>query len=150
MNNTSTYWKFALMIATSALAMYLVMYANVFEFSHVYTATMRIYMTLLMVVPMILIMLWFMWSMYPNEKKNRTIIFCSILIWVWIFWAIRSQAWIWDVQWMKAMIPHHSSAILTSSQADLKDPEVQALAKDIVEAQEKEIAEMKELIERLK
>ena len=54
-----------------------------------------------------------------------------------------------DIKWMKAMIPHHSIAILTSNRANLKDPEVKQLAKEIIEAQEKEIAEMKKMIERL-
>lgn len=51
---------------------------------------------------------------------------------------------------MKAMIPHHSIAILTSKRADIQDPEVKKLADDIIKAQEKEIAEMKAMIKRLK
>jgi uncharacterized protein (DUF305 family) len=50
---------------------------------------------------------------------------------------------------MKAMIPHHSIAILTSERADIKDPEVRKLADDIIEAQRKEIGEMKDMIKRL-
>jgi len=50
---------------------------------------------------------------------------------------------------MKAMIPHHSIAILTSELADIKDPEVKKLAEDIIKAQRKEIGEMKEMIQRL-
>jgi uncharacterized protein (DUF305 family) len=48
------------------------------------------------------------------------------------------------------MIPHHSSAILTSSEADLSDPEVKKLAEDIIKAQEREIALMKRLLEKTK
>lgn len=51
-----------------------------------------------------------------------------------------------DTAWMKAMIPHHSIAILTSTRANISDPRVQALADSIVEAQTLEIAEMKALI----
>ena len=54
-----------------------------------------------------------------------------------------------DVDYMKAMIPHHSIAILTSERADIKDPEVRRLADEIIKAQKKEIAEMKESIKRL-
>ncbi|MDY0334719.1 MAG: DUF305 domain-containing protein, partial [Bacteroidales bacterium] len=54
-----------------------------------------------------------------------------------------------DVRWMKAMIPHHSIAILTSSRADLKDPQVRKLAQQIIKAQEKEIDEMKKMLDRL-
>ena len=50
---------------------------------------------------------------------------------------------------MKAMIPHHSSAIMVSEKAELKDPEARALAEEIIEAQEREIAQMKKMIYRL-
>jgi len=45
------------------------------------------------------------------------------------------------------MIPHHSIAVLTSSRAEITDPRVRKLADSIIEAQVKEIAEMKMLIE---
>ena len=51
-----------------------------------------------------------------------------------------------DVAWMKAMIPHHSIAILTSERARLSDPRVRELADAIIEAQRVEIAEMKRYI----
>ena len=47
---------------------------------------------------------------------------------------------------MKAMIPHHSIAILTSERADISDPRVRDLADAINEAQRNEIAEMKRYI----
>lgn len=50
---------------------------------------------------------------------------------------------------MKAMIPHHSIAILTSTNAAIKDPEVKELADDIIQTQKEEIEKMKEMIERL-
>lgn len=50
---------------------------------------------------------------------------------------------------MKAMIPHHSSAILVSKHANLQDPEVKKLSEGIINYQEKEIAEMKAILERL-
>jgi uncharacterized protein (DUF305 family) len=54
-----------------------------------------------------------------------------------------------DVLWMRAMIPHHSIAILTSERADIQDPEVKKLAEAIIEAQRKEIEQMKTMINRL-
>jgi len=54
-----------------------------------------------------------------------------------------------DILWMKAMIPHHSIAILTSERAAIKDPEVKKLAEDIIKAQRKEIEGMKAMIKRL-
>jgi len=54
-----------------------------------------------------------------------------------------------DILWMKAMIPHHSIAILTSERADIKDQEVKKLAEDIIRAQRNEIDEMQAMIKRL-
>ncbi|MEO6271045.1 MAG: DUF305 domain-containing protein, partial [Lautropia sp.] len=54
-----------------------------------------------------------------------------------------------DVSWMKAMIPHHSIAILTSQRARISDPRVRKLADSIIEAQRREIGEMKALISEL-
>jgi uncharacterized protein (DUF305 family) len=47
---------------------------------------------------------------------------------------------------MKAMIPHHSIAILTSRRAQISDPRVRQLADEIIAAQEREIAQMEALI----
>ena len=62
---------------------------------------------------------------------------------------VRSQATVDDVSYMRAMIPHHSIAILTSSRADIRDPRVRKLADGIIEAQRREIGEMKALIGEL-
>jgi uncharacterized protein (DUF305 family) len=64
-------------------------------------------------------------------------------------YGLRQQTFISDVQWMKAMIPHHSSAIMVSQKADLKDPEAIELAEEIIAAQKREIAQMKAMIARL-
>jgi uncharacterized protein (DUF305 family) len=58
----------------------------------------------------------------------------------------RSQATVGDVAYMKAMIPHHSIAILTSTRAHISDPRVRKLADGIIEAQRREIGEMEALI----
>ncbi len=50
---------------------------------------------------------------------------------------------------MKAMIPHHSSAIMVSKHAKIQDPEVKQLSEGIIASQEKEIAEMKALLIKL-
>ena len=78
------------------------------------------------------------------------IIFGSIALFLAALGLVRVQAPIvGDVLWMKAMIPHHSIAILTSERADIQDPEVKKLANDIIKAQKKEIEEMKAMIKRL-
>jgi uncharacterized protein (DUF305 family) len=64
-------------------------------------------------------------------------------------WLVRSQATVGDTSYMKAMIPHHSIAIMTSERAQISDPRVRKLADEIIEAQRREIAEMKFLINDL-
>jgi uncharacterized protein (DUF305 family) len=64
-------------------------------------------------------------------------------------WLVRSQITVDDVSYMKAMIPHHSIAIMTSKRAHISDPRVRKLADDIISAQIREIDEMKQLIQEL-
>lgn len=152
-NNThkkkNPYPKFALMMAVSFIIMYSVMFLNVAEFDHVYNSLKRVYMTTLMISTMAITMILFMWEMYPNHSLNFGIIAFAIFSFLSNFYLLRTQTPISDVQWMKAMIPHHSSAIMTSSSSHFKDAEVQKLADDIIEAQEKEIKQMNEIISRL-
>ena len=144
------YTKFFLMLAASFLAMYITMYLNTYAIDHVYFSLTRFYMTSLGISAMAVIMLLFMWGMYKNKKKNTAILIGSLLLFSSALFLVRIQKpIIGDVLWMKAMIPHHSIAILTSERADIKDPEVKQLAEDIVQAQREEIEEMKALIKRL-
>ena len=107
-------------------------------------------MTCLGISAMALIMFFMMRKMYKNKKKNIAIVVGSILLFATALGLVRVQKpIIGDVLWMKAMIPHHSIAILTSERADIKDPEVKKLAEDIIEAQRREIEEMKLMISRL-
>ncbi|WP_025762128.1 DUF305 domain-containing protein [Dyadobacter tibetensis] len=145
----NAYKKFGLMLLISFVIMYAVMFLNVDQFSHIYLSYTRVYMTLLMIAPMAILMLLMMPQMYPDSVKNLVILSVSILVFVLALAGLRKQVFISDIQYMQAMIPHHSSAILTSEQANLKDPEVQQLAKDIIRAQKKEIAQMKQRIEDL-
>ncbi|MEO1781286.1 MULTISPECIES: DUF305 domain-containing protein [Enterococcus] len=143
------YLKFFLMIAVSTLLMFFMMYFNLYAFSHFFFSQTRAFMALMMGAAMAIIMLLFMWKMYPNKKSNVAILIVSILVFCGSLFMVRSQTAVGDVAWMKAMIPHHSIAILTSKRADLSDPEVKKLAEEIIKAQEEEIEKMKELIEEL-
>lgn len=138
------------MLAISFVIMYGVMFLNVAEISHIYLSLTRTYMTLLMVSPMAIVMLLMMGKMYPNKKVNGIIIVTALAIFSLSLAGLRTQTPVDDEQYMKAMIPHHSSAILVSNNANLKDPEVKQLAADIIKAQEKEIAQMKTILERFK
>ena len=106
-------------------------------------------MALIMGSVMAIVMLLFMWPMYKNKKANSIILAGSAVVFALSLWLVRSQVLIEDEGWMKAMIPHHSIAILTSERADISDPEVRELADTIIKTQREEIAKMKELIEKL-
>ncbi|EMF0035356.1 DUF305 domain-containing protein [Enterococcus hirae] len=144
------YWKFLLMIGVSTVIMLGMMYLNVYSIDHLFFSRTRVFMALMMGAVMAIIMLLFMWKMYENKTLNKIILGVSVLVFAGSLFMVRSQTTVSDVAWMKAMIPHHSIAILTSKRANLKDPEVKKLANDIIEAQEKEIEQMKKLIEEQK
>ena len=148
-NEKSNYGKFFAMLAVSFFVMYGVMFLNVAKFDHVYTSLTRTYMTILMIAPMALLKMAFMWKMYKDKKKNYAIITGAVVIFFGTLFLLRTQEPVGDVQWMEAMIPHHSSAIMTSSEADFSDPEVKKLADDIIKAQVKEIDQMKAMLARL-
>ena len=129
--------------------MYVTMYFNTYAFDHIFFSEMRLYMNLLMTAVMMLVMLWFMRHMYTNKKANQLIVGGSISLFVVALFLVRSQVLVDDVDYMEAMIPHHSIAILTSERAQIEDPRVRELADAIIQAQKEEIAEMKQLIEDL-
>ena len=143
------YWKFGVMIGTSTIVMLGLMYLNTYQLDHIFFSETRFYMALMMGSAMAIIMLMFMKSMYNNTRVNTSIFIGSIIIFVLSLWLVRSQATVDDTSWMKAMIPHHSIAILTSERANISDPQVRELADSIIEAQRKEIEEMKALIKEL-
>lgn len=154
MNNRSkmqgmSYKKFSVMMAISFVIMYLVMFLNTDRLSHYHTSTTRIYMSILMVAPMAVVMMGMMGKMYPNKKVNTGIMVAAVVVFVITLIGLRTQTPIGDVQYMKAMIPHHSSAILTSKQANIKDSAVKRLSLEIIQAQEREIAEMEAMLDRL-
>jgi uncharacterized protein (DUF305 family) len=106
-------------------------------------------MALLMGAAMAGIMLGFMMGMFNNGRANRGIFASCAILFTAALWLIRSQATVGDVAYMKAMIPHHSIAILTSERAHIEDPRVRQLADGIIESQRREIDELKALIQDL-
>jgi uncharacterized protein (DUF305 family) len=129
--------------------MYAAMYLNTYAFDHVFFSEMRLYMNLLMTAIMAVVMLWFMRHMYTDQKMNRVIVGGSIALFAVALFLVRSQTLVDDVDYMEAMIPHHSIAILTSERAQIEDPRVRELADSIITAQREEIDQMKQLIEDL-
>lgn len=143
------YARFAGMIATSTVVMFGLMYLNTYALSHIEFSQTRMWMALVMGAVMALIMISFMWGMYKNTRANVGIIVGAILVFGGALWLVRSQETVDDVAWMKAMIPHHSIAIMTSERAHIRDPRVRLIADRIIDAQVREIAEMKREIARL-
>ena len=140
------YGRFLAMIATSTVAMFVLMYLNTYLVSHVFWSETRAYMAILMGAAMAIVMLAYMLSMYTNKALNTAIFAGSAIVFAAALWLVRSQATVEDRSFMSAMIPHHSIAIMTSSRANISDPRVRTLADDIVYAQDREIAEMRFLI----
>ncbi|MBC7731440.1 MAG: DUF305 domain-containing protein [Bacteriovorax sp.] len=144
-----SYGRFAAMIVTSTVVMFGLMYLNTYALDHVYFSETRAYMALVMGATMAVIMLGFMLAMYTDRRLNLAIALGSAVVFVAALWLVRSQATIGDAAWMRAMIPHHSIAIMTSERAHLTDPRVRKLADGIIESQRREIGEMEALIREL-
>lgn len=145
----SKYFKFGAMIGTSTIVMFFLMYLNTYSVDHVYWSETRAYMALVMGATMAVVMLAFMLGMYPSARANMAIFAASVVVFAGALYLVRSQETVEDIAWMRAMIPHHSIAILTSERAHISDPRVRKLADEIVEAQRREIDEMKSLIRDL-
>lgn len=141
-----SYWRFGAMIATSTTVMFGLMYLNTFAWDYVRWSETRFYMAFLMGATMAVIMLGFMLSMYKNTKLNIGIAAGAILVFTGSLWLVRSQNTVQDQSYMRAMIPHHSIAILTSERAELDDLRACDLAVNMIEAQRREIDEMDWLI----
>jgi len=140
------YGRFFAMIATSTVVMFGLMYLNTYALDHIFFSQTRMWMAIYMGAVMAIIMLAFMLGMYSNKRVNLAIFAGAALAFALSLWLVRSQETVDDLAWMRAMIPHHSIAILTSERADISDPRVRALADAIIEAQLSEIAEMKSYI----
>lgn len=141
-----TYWRFAAMIATSTVVMFGLMYLNSYALDHVYFSQTRAWMAVVMGATMAVIMLLFMLAMYRNQRLNAAILAGSVIAFAGSLWLVRSQETVDDVSYMRAMIPHHSIAIMTSERAHIREPRVRELADQIISAQVREIGEMERLI----
>lgn len=140
------YLRFFAMIATAMVAMYVLTYVNTMEVSHVRWSEMRVYMTLIMGASMGLIMLGFMLGHYRSSKLNAAVVLISLFSGALGLYLVRSQTTVQDTSYMKAMIPHHSIAILTSERSESRDVRVCELQVAIIEAQRREISEMNWII----
>ena len=143
------YPKFFWMLLVSFIVMHVIMYLNVNDADHIYFSATRLYMTILMIAAMAVIMLLMMPHMYKNKLMNGIIVLSSIVVFVLAFIGVHRQIFIGDRAYLKGMIPHHSIAIMTSEHADIQDPEVRKLADSIISAQQREIHQMQDILNRM-
>ena len=141
--------RFGAMVLVSTIVMFGLMYLNTYEASHVFFSETRLYMAFVMGSTMAAIMLGFMRGMLPDRRRNAAMLIGSVVVFAVSLWLVRSQATVDDVAYMRAMIPHHSIAIMTSERAGIRDPRVRRLADGIIESQRREIDEMRTLIREL-
>ena len=141
-----SYVRFGLMIATSTVVMFILMYLNTYAWEHVFFSETRTYMAIMMGATMAVIMLAYMLGMYSNTMLNVAIFAGAVIVFALSLWLVRAQVTVSGPSYMRAMIPHHSIAVMTSERAQIRDPRVAKLAHEIIAAQRKEIAEMRYLI----
>ncbi|MEC9244773.1 MAG: DUF305 domain-containing protein [Pseudomonadota bacterium] len=141
-----SYVRFGLMILTSTVVMFILMYLNTYAWEHVFFSETRTYMAILMGATMAIIMLGYMLGMYKNASLNIAIFIGAVVVFALSLWLVRSQVTVSGPSYMRAMIPHHSIAVMTSERSQIRDPRVRKLADEIIEAQRREIAEMRYLI----
>lgn len=143
------YRKLALALTLNAVIMFFVMYVMIDSLEHFYLNLNKVYMTVLMVAPMLAIMLVVMRGMYPNARLNYGLIVAAIVVFAGCLLLVRRQLPISDDQFLRSMIPHHSGAILMCREAQIADPEIKALCAQIIESQQSEIDQMHAILERL-
>lgn len=135
-------------LAIDFVIMYFVMYTMIASLNHLYLNINNVYMTLMMVMPMAIVMLVAMRSMFPSKRVNMAIVVGAIIVFVASFIAMRTQAAVGNEQFLRSMIPHHSGAILMCEQSAITDPELAALCEEIVKSQKAEIEQMQRILQR--
>lgn len=141
------YLRLLVALLVSYVVMFAVMFSRVNAFGNVFLSLNQVYMTGLMVAPMLVIMLLAMGPMYRNRGLNIALIGLGVVL-SGVFWTLlRTQTGVSDQQFLRSMIPHHAAAILVCEQASLSDSRIVELCGEIIEAQEREIREMKSLME---
>lgn len=143
------YLQLLIMSVLSFISMYILMYAMVDRFENVYPNFNQFYMAALMTAPMVIIELLLMRSMYKNRTANMAILAVGVVALGTLWFLIRDQTAVGDVQFLKSMIPHHAGAVLMCEQAPIEDGAVRELCKSIIASQQKEIAQMKGMLARL-
>lgn len=144
----SGYKKLATAITINAIIMFFLTYVLMSSIGHFHVNINRIYMALIMAAPMAIVMLVVMRSMFMNKRLNNLLFITFGALTILLFFLMRAQVPVGNVQFLRSMIPHHSSAILMCEQAAITDPEIAELCDQIIQSQEEEIAQMEAMLER--
>lgn len=144
-----SYKKLAVTIAINSVVMFLLTYVMIDSWDHFLLNINKVYMALMMVAPMVVLMLLVMGSMYKNKQLNYVLIVVFLALFVGVFWLARTQTPVGNEQFLRSMIPHHSSAILMCEESAITDPEILSMCDEIVSTQREEIAQMEDILARL-
>ena len=144
----SPYLMFGANLLTSGIVMYFVMYTMIDSSADLYNNINNLYMTLMMLTSMALFMLWMMPAMLPDRKTNIALNIAFIAVFLLSLFGMRTQALVGNDQFLRAMIPHHSGAVLMCEKSSITDPEIKLLCGGIITSQKAEIAQMKALLNR--
>lgn len=144
-----SYLSLGLQTLVSGIIMYLVMFVMIDRLESFYNNLNMLYMTLMMVAPMIALMIFAMSHMFKSTAANLTLFVLSFTAFFGSFALIRTQTTIGDTAFLRSMIPHHSGAILMCQKANLSDPEIVKLCGNIIKSQRDEIDQMKAMLARL-
>lgn len=141
------YLRLLVALSISYVVMFAAMFSRVNVLDNVFLGLNQVYMAGLMVAPMLLIMLTVMGSMYKNKRLNAVLLVAGVALTALFWMLVRTQAGIGNRQFLRSMIPHHAGAILVCEESSLTDPRIEELCRQIIDSQEREIREMKMLME---
>lgn len=141
------YIRLLVALSISYVVMFAAMFSRVNVLDNVFLGLNQVYMAGLMVAPMLLIMLTVMSSMFKHKRLNAVLFVAGIGLTVLFWMLVRTQAGIGNRQFLRSMIPHHAGAILVCEESSLTDPRIEQLCREIIESQEREIREMKALMQ---
>ncbi|AQP46072.1 DUF305 domain-containing protein [Tessaracoccus flavus] len=142
------YWEFGAILLVNLGLMWALSMSMVRSLDHFYFNPSNLYMAVLMVAAMAVLMTVGMWSMLKNKTLNIILLVGFLALFLAAFFTGRNEVGVGDEGFLTSMIPHHSRAILVCQEASITDPEIEQLCSEIVEAQEREIAQMKEILKR--
>lgn len=143
----SAYRKLGLAVGINTVIMFFLTYTLIDKLSHFYPNINRFYMAIIMAAPMVLVMIVVMRSMYTDRRLNTVLAAGALLVFSGTLLIARSQVGVGDDQFLRSMIPHHSSAILMCENPNLTDEDVLRLCDEIIAAQKEEITQMETILD---